>query len=66
MLHGVRFMSSVSRIMVMLVSDDSMDGKAACAAELGTRVVHPDEFEVLLKNVQPARLKAERVGPLRA
>jgi DNA polymerase-3 subunit epsilon len=48
-------MSSVSRNIVMLVSDGSMDGtKAACAAELVTRVVHPDEYEVLLKNVRPA------------
>lgn len=47
-------MSSVSRNIVMLVSDGSMDGPlASCAAELGTRVVHSDEFEVLLKNVQP-------------
>jgi DNA polymerase-3 subunit epsilon len=38
----------------MLVSDGSMDGtKAACAAELGTRVVDPDEFEVLLNHLQP-------------
>ncbi len=36
-------MSSVSRNIVMLVSDGTMDGaKAACAADLGTRVVHPD------------------------
>jgi hypothetical protein len=31
----------------MLVSDGSMDDtRAAGSAELGTRVVHPDEFEV--------------------
>jgi DNA polymerase III subunit epsilon len=54
---------AVSRKIVMLVSDGSMDGtKAACAAQLGTRVVDPDEFEVLLKNVQPAKPKARRIG----
>jgi hypothetical protein len=52
-------------IIVMLVSDGSMDGtKAACAAEFGTRVVHPDEFEILLKNVQPAKPKANVVSGL--
>ena len=61
MLLGVRVMNGVSRNIVMLVSDGSMDGtKAACAAELGTRVVHPDEFEILLKNVQPAKPRADR------
>jgi DNA polymerase-3 subunit epsilon len=53
---GVRVMSSVTRNSAMLVSDGSMDGtKAASAADLGTRVVHPDEFEVLLIHLQPAR-----------
>jgi hypothetical protein len=32
----------------MLFGDRSMHrNEPACAAELGTRVVHPDEFEVL-------------------
>ncbi len=49
----------------MLVSEGSMDGsKAACAADLGTRVVHPDEFEILLKNVQPAKPKDSLVTGL--
>ena len=60
-------MSSVYRNIVMLVSDGSIDGtKAASAAQLGTRVVHPDEFEVLLKNVQPAKPKAKHVGLIQA
>jgi len=51
-------MSGVSRNIVMLVSDGSMDGtKEASASELGTRVIDPDEFEVLLKNMQPAKPK---------
>jgi DNA polymerase III subunit epsilon len=64
-LLGVRVMANVSRNIVMLASDGSIDGtKAACAAEFGTRVVHPDEFEVLLMNVQPAKPKARRIGLL--
>ncbi|MEO6144022.1 MAG: hypothetical protein ABIP19_08605, partial [Dermatophilaceae bacterium] len=53
---GVRVLGGVSRKTVMLVSDGSMDGtKTASAAKLGTRVVHPDQFEVLLKHLQPAK-----------
>lgn len=56
---GVRILSNVSRNVVVLVSDGSMDGvKAASAAELGTRVVRPDQFEVLLSHLQPAKPKA--------
>ena len=52
---GVRVVGGVSGKTALLVSDGSMDGlKAAKARELGTRVVHPDEFEVLLRHVQPA------------
>lgn len=66
---GVRVVGGVSGKTAMLVSDGSMDGtKAAKARELGTRLVHPDEFEVLLRHVQPAietgaPTKARRVGP---
>lgn len=61
---GVRVLGGVSRKTVMLVSDGTMDGtKAANAAELGTRVVHPDQFEVLLQHLQPAKPKTTR-GPL--
>jgi DNA polymerase-3 subunit epsilon len=52
---GVRVTGGVSGKTAILVSDGSMDGtKAAKARELGTRVVHPDAFEVLLLHVQPA------------
>jgi DNA polymerase-3 subunit epsilon len=58
---GVRVLSGVSRKTVMLVSDGTMDGtKAASAAALGTRVVHPDQFEALLNHLQPAKPKAIR------
>jgi len=52
---GVRVTGAVSRKTAVLVSDGSMDGtKAATAREHGTRVVHPDDFEVLMRHVQPA------------
>lgn len=52
---GVRIMSSVSGKTTMLVTDGSVDGsKASDAKRFGTRVVHPDEFEILLKFLQPA------------
>lgn len=52
---GVRVVGGVSGKTAMLVSDGSMDGlKAAKARALGTRVVHPDEFEVFVHHVQPA------------
>ncbi len=51
---GVSVTSSVSRRTAMLVTDGSYDGqKAQAAAALGTRVVHPDDFEVLLAYIQP-------------
>lgn len=51
---GVRVMGGVSRQTAILVSDGQFFGrKAAKAEELGTRVVHPDEFEVLLAHLQP-------------
>lgn len=52
---GVRVISSVSRLTVMLITDGSFSGsKLAKAQELGTRHVHPDTFEVLLQHLQPA------------
>ncbi|WIB00333.1 histone-like nucleoid-structuring protein Lsr2 [Curtobacterium sp. MCBA15_012] len=52
---GVRVISSVSRLTVILVTDGSFSGgKFAKARELGTRHVHPDIFEVLLQHLQPA------------
>lgn len=51
---GVRVLGNVSRRTVMLVTDGSYDGiKARAAQELGTRVVHPDDFHVMLEFIQP-------------
>jgi len=52
---GVRVISAVSRLTVMLVTDGSFSGtKRARAEELGTRHVHPETFEVMLAHLQPA------------
>ncbi len=54
-LLGVRVVGSVSRLTAILVTDGGFQGtKAAKAAELGIRVVHPDDFETLLSFLQPA------------
>jgi DNA polymerase-3 subunit epsilon len=65
---GVRFISSVSRLTVMLITDESFaGGKLAKAQQLGTRHVHPDGFDVLLRHPQPARNAAtQSVAPLGA
>ncbi|WP_167761517.1 histone-like nucleoid-structuring protein Lsr2 [Blastococcus sp. CT_GayMR19] len=56
---GVRVMNTVSSRTALLVTDDSFSGgKADEAAGHGTRCVHPDEFAVLLKHLQPAVKKA--------
>jgi DNA polymerase-3 subunit epsilon len=53
--RGVRVMNSVSGRTVMLVTDGGFSGtKAAKAGELGVRLVHPDDFEVLLDHLQPS------------
>jgi DNA polymerase-3 subunit epsilon len=53
---GVRIMGNVSKMTTMLVTDGSFSGgKHSRALELGTRTVHPDLFEILLKHLQPAR-----------
>ncbi len=52
---GVRVMDNVSQLSSMLVTDGSFaGGKAADAAALGVRCVHPNEFAVLLRHLQPA------------
>jgi DNA polymerase-3 subunit epsilon len=52
---GVRVVGGVSAKTAMLVSDGTMDGtKAAEARLLGTRVVHPHDFRILLAHLQPA------------
>jgi DNA polymerase-3 subunit epsilon len=48
-------MNNVSSRTALLVTDGSFaGGKAAEAATRGIRCVHPDEFSVLLKHLQPA------------
>jgi DNA polymerase-3 subunit epsilon len=55
---GVRVMNNVSSRTALLVTDGSFSGgKAADAAALGTRCVHPDEFAILLDHLQPAARK---------
>lgn len=68
--RGVRVLGSVSRRTAMLVTDGSYDGiKARAARELGTRVVDPDDFQVMLAFIQPwtqaptARPPAARARP---
>ena len=52
---GVRVISSVSRLTVMLITDESFSGgKLTKAQGLGTRHVHPDVFDMLLQHLQPA------------
>lgn len=52
---GVRVSGSVSRLTAMLVTDGSFSGgKAARARELGTRTIHPRDFEMLLRHLQPS------------
>lgn len=65
---GVRIMSSVNGRTALLVTDGSFSGgKAADAASLGTRVVPPAVFAVLLQHLQPAAPRAERsAAPVRA
>lgn len=56
---GVRVMNNVSSRTAMLVTDGCFaGGKADEAASRGTRCVHPDEFAVLLKHLQPAVKRA--------
>ena len=60
---GVRVLGSVSAKTAMLVSDGTMAGtKLAKAHELGTRVVHPDTYEVLLRHLQPAQPRSDTVS----
>lgn len=52
---GVRVINSVSTKTAMLVTDGSMNGgKATRARELGTRIIAPQTYEVLLRHLQPA------------
>ena len=61
---GVRVLGSLSTKVDMLVSDGTIAGtKAATADYLGTRIVHPQEFLVLLEHLQPAVPRQARVIP---
>lgn len=52
---GVRIMSNVSTKTAMLVSDGTFEGtKAVKAQALGTRIVDPTAYAVLLDHLQPA------------
>lgn len=52
---GVRVINAVSRQTAMLITDGTFSGgKAADASALAIRVVHPDQFAVLLEHLQPA------------
>lgn len=58
---GVRVIGNVSRRTALLVTDGSFEGtKDARARELGTRRVTPQQYAVLLRYVQPARVS---IGP---
>ena len=53
---GVRVLGSVSGLTAMLVTDGSFaGGKLERARELGTRIVTPETYAVLLKHLQPSR-----------
>lgn len=52
---GVRVLGSVSGLTSMLVTDGSFaGGKLERARELGTRIVDPETYSVLLSHLQPA------------
>lgn len=52
---GLRVVSKVSSKTAVLVTDGAFfGGKAARAAELGTRVVTPEDFKVILRHIQHA------------
>ncbi|MFS0895056.1 histone-like nucleoid-structuring protein Lsr2 [Microbacterium sp. 179-I 3D3 NHS] len=60
---GVRVMNNVSRFTAMLVTDGTMVGtKLAKAREIGTRIVHPDTFAILLAHLQPTIPVEVRLG----
>lgn len=52
---GLRVVGKVSNKTAMLVTDGAFfGGKAARAAELGTRVVTPEDFKAMLRHIQHA------------
>lgn len=58
---GLRVIGTVSRKTAALVTDgEFIGGKATRAAELGTRIVSPEDFKVLLRHVQHAQAPQEK------
>ncbi|MFK4804305.1 exonuclease domain-containing protein [Microbacterium sp. ZW CA_36] len=58
---GVRVIGAVSGLTAMLVSDGSFaGGKLARAQELGTRIIDPETYAMLLKHLQPAQAAAPK------
>jgi DNA polymerase-3 subunit epsilon len=52
--RGVRVMGNVSKRTALLVTDGTYEGNKAAAAQLlGTRIIHPDQFAVLVNHIQP-------------
>lgn len=59
---GVRVIGNISRLSTMLVTDGSFaGGKLAKATEVGTRIVHPNVFDVLLTHLQPTSFQQATV-----
>ena len=58
---GVRLLGNVSGLTAMLVSDGSFaGGKLARAQELGTRIVDPETYAILIEHLQPAKVAAPK------
>jgi DNA polymerase-3 subunit epsilon len=65
--NGVTIQSKVSAKTTFLITDGSYVGnKANDAAALGVRVVTPDEYELLLKYLQPALPQEDSKQPMKA
>lgn len=63
---GVRVMNNVSTKTFLLVTDGGFSGgKAADAARVGCRIVHPDDFATLLQHLQPAIVRQRKKVPAR-
>ena len=67
---GVRVLGSVSGLTAMVVTDGSFaGGKLERARELGTRIVDPETYVMLLKHLQPTatlRPETKHAGPTAA
>lgn len=61
---GVRVIGTVSPNVTMLITDGGFEGtKAARARELGTRTVHPRQYDVLLDYLQPSLPRSLKALP---